>query len=87
VPSHGAPQPVAVPDEDESDLEGMGRARPIVCVLPMLAIQIASPVGPLPPSPATVAGSGLGAYLVFAVVAGWMMESGGRWRAVARAVG
>jgi hypothetical protein len=38
----------------------------------MLAVQIASLVGPLPPSPQVVAASGLGAYLVFAALAGWI---------------
>ena len=49
-----------------------GRYGPVVFALVMLAVQIASLVGPLPPSPATVAASGLGAYLVFAAVAGWI---------------
>jgi hypothetical protein len=43
-----------------------------VFVLLMLAIQVASIVGPSPPSPAAMAASGLGAYLVFAAVAAWI---------------
>jgi hypothetical protein len=44
----------------------------VVFVALMLAIQIASLVGPPPPSPSVMAASGLGAYLVFAAVAGWI---------------
>ena len=49
-----------------------GRHGPMVFVVLMLAVQLASLLGPLPPSPATVAASGLGAYLAFAAVAGWI---------------
>jgi hypothetical protein len=50
----------------------VGRFGPVVFVLAMLAVQVASLVGPLPPSPAMVAASGLGAYVAFAAVAGWI---------------
>jgi len=53
-------------------LTTVGRYGPMIFVVLMLAIQIASLVGPLPPSVATVAASGLGAYLVFAAIAGWI---------------
>lgn len=49
-----------------------GRIGPIVFVLLMLAIQIASLIVSLPPSPAMVAASGLGGYLVFAAISGWI---------------
>jgi hypothetical protein len=60
----------------------IGRYGPVVFMLSMLAVQVASRVGPLPPSPAVVAASALGAYLVFAAVAGWI----DRQRAPAREV-
>ena len=50
----------------------VGRYGPVAFVVLMFAMQIASLVGPLPPSPATAAASGLGAYLAFAAVAGWI---------------
>jgi hypothetical protein len=50
----------------------VGRFGPVVFVLVMLAVQVASLVGPLPPSPVMVAASGLGAYVAFAAVAGWI---------------
>jgi hypothetical protein len=53
-------------------LTTVGRYGPVVFVVLMLAIQVASIVGPPPPSPAAVAASGLGAYLVFAAVAAWL---------------
>ncbi len=55
-----------------SGITMIGRYGPVVFALMMLAVQVASLVGPLPPSPAAVAASGLGAYLVFAAVAGWI---------------
>jgi hypothetical protein len=55
-----------------SGITTIGRYGPVVFVLLMLAVQLASLVGPLPPSPAAVAASALGAYLVFAAVAGWI---------------
>jgi membrane-bound metal-dependent hydrolase YbcI (DUF457 family) len=53
-------------------LTTVGCYGPTALVVLMLAVQIASLVGPLPPSSATVAASGLGAYLAFATVAGWI---------------
>lgn len=53
-------------------LTTVGRYGPVVFVALMLAVQVGSIVGPPPPSPAAVAASGLGAYLVFAAVAGWI---------------
>ncbi len=50
----------------------VGRYGPIVLVVVMTAVQIASVFGPLPPSPTAVAVSGLGAYLVLAAAAGWI---------------
>lgn len=50
----------------------VGRYGPVAFAVLMLAVQIASLVGPLPPSPQVVAASGLGAYLVFAALAGWI---------------
>jgi membrane-bound metal-dependent hydrolase YbcI (DUF457 family) len=50
----------------------VGRYGPVAFVLAMAAVQIASLIGPLPPSPQAVAASGLGAYVVFAAVAAWI---------------
>lgn len=53
-------------------LTTVARYGPITFAALMIAIQVASLVGPLPPSPDTVAASGLGAYLMFAAVAAWL---------------
>jgi hypothetical protein len=50
----------------------VGRSGPIVLLVLMLAVQVASLIGPLPPSPAMVATSGLVAYVAFAAVAAWI---------------
>jgi hypothetical protein len=50
----------------------VGKYGPVVFVALMLAIQVASLVGPPPPSPSVMAASGLGAYLVFAAIAAWI---------------
>ena len=63
----------------------VGRYGPVVFVVLMLAIQVTSIVGP-PPSPAAVAASGLGAYLVFAAIAAWIdRQRSTPCRAIARA--
>lgn len=49
-----------------------GRYGPVVFAGLMLAIQGSSLVGPVPPSPAVVAASGLAMYIVFAAVARWL---------------
>jgi hypothetical protein len=53
-------------------LTPVGRFGPIVLLVLMLAVQVASLIGPMPPSPATVAASGLVAYVAFAAVAAWI---------------
>ena len=50
----------------------IGRYGPLVFVIAMLAIQVATSAGPPPPSTAALAWSALGAYLTFALVAGWI---------------
>jgi hypothetical protein len=50
----------------------IGRYGPMVLVVVMIVVQVASVFGPLPPSPTAAALSGLGAYLVLAAVAGWI---------------
>ena len=49
-----------------------GRYGPVVFVVTMLVIQLATSAGPPPPSTAALAWSALGAYLGFALVAGWI---------------
>jgi hypothetical protein len=51
-------------------ISAVGRVGPIAFVVLMFAIQLTSLLGALPPSPAAVAASALGAYLVFAWIAG-----------------
>lgn len=50
----------------------VGRYGPVVFVVSMLAIQVVTSAGPPPPSVNAMAMSALGAYLVFALVAGWI---------------
>ena len=50
----------------------VGRYGPTVFVVTMLVIQVATSAGPPPPSTAALAWSALGAYLGFALVAGWI---------------
>jgi hypothetical protein len=50
----------------------VGRYGPVVFVVTMLVIQLATSAGPPPPSTAALAWSALGAYLGFALVAGWI---------------
>lgn len=50
----------------------VGRYGPVVFVASMLTIQIVTSASPPPPSVNAMAMSALGAYLVFALVAGWI---------------
>jgi hypothetical protein len=50
----------------------IGRNGPVVFVVAMLAVQVGTSAGPPPPSTAALAWSALGAYLGFALVAGWI---------------
>jgi hypothetical protein len=53
-------------------VDAVGRHGPVVMAAIMLAMQASVFVTPPPPSPAAVAGSALGAYLVFAAGAWWV---------------
>lgn len=50
----------------------VGRSGPIALAVFMFAVQVASIIGPPPPSTEIMAVSGFGAYLVFAALAGWV---------------
>jgi membrane-bound metal-dependent hydrolase YbcI (DUF457 family) len=50
----------------------IGRYGPLAFVVAMLAIQVATSAGPPPPSTPALAWTALGAYLTFALVAGWI---------------
>ncbi len=53
-------------------ITAVGRYGPIALAVFMLAVQVASIVGPPPPSAQVMAISGFGAYLLFAALAGWI---------------